>query len=88
LTKKRREQNQNVYELLCISIKIALYKERKKSNSKEKGGRQKSEAKLTIRSCKREHETDVLSFTPHFTIFLFWLRDVIIFSFLVFWISH
>lgn len=26
---------------------------------------EKSEAKLTIGSCKREHETDVLSFIPY-----------------------
>lgn len=45
----------------CYSFHLKLLKI---IEFKEKGGRQKSEAKLTIRSCEREHETDVLSFIP------------------------
>lgn len=58
-------------DMNCFAFQLKLLYEKKKIEFKEKGGRQKSEAKLTIGSCKREHETDVLSIIPRFTTFLF-----------------
>lgn len=48
---KKREENKIKMDMNCYSFHLKLLKNIK---FKEKGGRQKSEAKLTIRSCERE----------------------------------